>query len=179
MHQHSGPLIDRAMAHRGLAFACISYLNTRLDLIPGEHATPDPDKIECLLVKGFSGLDDYAAQFWIGHVLAYVKLTPVDARCAETMKKLQIFATAWKISRSVPQGKDRASQYTKDVSLQDTHPAIREMIEDMMDFWKQSKLHEAASNSYDGEIHSLDDCHIAENIKQYRFNGELITIQLT
>lgn len=124
----------------------------------------EPDKLDGLLLRGFSGLDDYAAQFWIDHVLAYMKLTPVDARCAETTNELRIFAAAWKNSRSVPQGKQRTSQHMKDVSLQDTHPAIREMIDEVMIFWKQSKLYEATSNSYDCENSSLNHCHIAKKI---------------
>ena len=161
-HRQSGPLIDCAIAHRSLAFACISYLNTKIDFIPGEHSSLEPDTLDCLLLEGFSGLDDYAAQFWTDHVLAYLKLTPVDARCVETTNELRIFAAAWKNSRAVPRGRERASQYIDNVSLQDTHPAIREMIEEVILFWRRLKLYEGTSNHYDCEIYSWSGCHITE-----------------
>lgn len=166
------------MAHRSLAFACISYLNTRIDFIPGEHSTPEPDVIDSLLVSGFGGLDDYAAQFWIDHVLAYMRLTPTNARCLEMTKELHMFATVWKQSRSSPLANDRTSQQLKDLPLHGTHATVREMIEDVVVFWKRSKLHETTPERYDCKIYSFMDA-ISLTLVQYRSNGESITTQPT
>ena len=120
------------------------------------------DKLECLLLRGFNGFDDYAAQFWIDHVLAYKKLTPVDARCAETTNQLRMFATAWRKSDFISLGKERNSLSMKEVSLHDVHPTIREIIEEVMSFRNQLKLREAASSSYDCEIYTSIDSDVAE-----------------
>ena len=115
--------------------------------MPRHPSTPQPTIIENLLVKGFSGLDDYAGHFWIDHLLTYTGVTPIDARCPDLNKTLILFASSWMPDWASPLADESTDQQTETSIPFGTHPAIHEMIRKVLAFRKQSKVHEETSGS--------------------------------
>lgn len=60
----SAPFIDLESANFNILFACLCHLNNSIGLLNGSYL----DRAS-VVVKGFHGLQLYASQFWIEHLL--------------------------------------------------------------------------------------------------------------
>ena len=67
----SGPFLQNDVAHYNITFSCVAYLSTVFCFIDQTNAFDD-SKIR--VVKGFHGLHHYATEFWITHLLDFVRL---------------------------------------------------------------------------------------------------------
>lgn len=93
LDQSSGPFIDRCLAHQQIAFSCISYLNSNLDLIPSTIEEKTQSVLETLIINRYNGLHQYSNKFWIDHVLAYLRAGGKISSCKYLAQAFKQFMT--------------------------------------------------------------------------------------
>ena len=161
------------MAHRSLAYACVSYLNARTAFIPKEGSSQTADAIERSIIKSFNGLDDYANQFWVDHVLTYMKVAPADADHTSLTLVLEHFATSWRRTSLSSLIERSTTQPVELLSLFSSSPEIRDLMVRVLVFRKRSKLREEASVSTQRTLpHFLSQHQTNESSAQLQWNKD-------
>ena len=138
------------LAHRSLAFSCIYYLNTRYTSILNGQASLPPNAAQNQILQSFNGLDDYAHEFWIDHVLACIKLAD-EVHCSGMIKALLDFAALW--SRDLPLQADKTKPVAPSAelpSVPNLHPKLNEFVRKILAFRSQSRVRERNLVSYEG-----------------------------
>ena len=98
-HKQSGLYISNLKAKMALALACIKSLNSALRLLPRFRK----GYVQCnnedmsFVVKGGTGLHDYARVFWLDHTMAYLQNTALsNEHPSEVIEELTILAKVQK-----------------------------------------------------------------------------------
>ncbi|MCJ1426374.1 hypothetical protein MMC29_004277 [Sticta canariensis] len=145
----SGPFIDRRTAHGTISFSCISYLNSRLKMIPNLFPSITEESLECHVIRGYNGLEQYAHKFWLNHTLAYLSGGGVESigASANFLKALQDFASfSKKISSSSSSGSPDSAVQPQTVndshiqlSVLDKLPEVHGLLKQVLVFHKKMK----------------------------------------
>ena len=154
LHPHSGPFIDRAMAHRSLAFSCLHYLNSRVDLASHSHSSPSPHTIESRIINSLNGLDHYSHQFWIDHVLIYMKDPPDATLPSKLIDVLNEVSLIWLQGRP-PLPESKHYQLTENLLYFGNHPAALELMRQALAFRRKLGTFERDRSRPEGKVPTM------------------------
>ena len=146
LHPHSGPFVHCNMANRSLAFACIYFLKSRVDIIFNGLQFRSLQDTESLVLNDFNGLDDYSNQFWVDHVLVYLKGSSDISQSTQLIGVLDDLSSSWRGDR--PSCSDgRQDHFINNLTPFKSHPVALELLRQVLAFRKKSTSHENASNA--------------------------------
>ena len=142
------------MAHRSVAFSCLYYLHSRVDLASHSYSSLSPHTIESRIVNSLNGLDYYSHQFWIDHVLIYMKDPPDATQSFKLIDVLNEISLIWLQGRpSLPEAKQH--QFTEDLSALSHHPAALELMHQALCFRGKLGTFERDRNRPEGKIPTI------------------------
>lgn len=134
----SGPFLRKDQAHHDIAFSCVSYLLTSLSL---KTSVSTIEQRSLRILHGLHGLHRYAHEFWIEHILQYVKLRKISNldlpfQLTQQLTGLEAF---WKESSSTPSEKLNPSSpllalVSERVSCLESFPALSKMVKSILIF---------------------------------------------
>ena len=137
------------MAHRSLAFSCLYYLNSRVDLV--SRSGLDSHVLEHRILDSLNGLDHYSYQFWIDHVLGCLKDTSNATESSKLIDELDELSSLWLQGRPhVPEVKQ--CQSTEDLLSLSTHPAALNLMRQVLAFRRRLGRFERDGNGGEGKI---------------------------
>jgi len=138
------PLINLEDAHFNICFSCVAYLNTSYGLIPLHYSN---DTRAAIVVTGFHGLQIYANQFWVDHLLSYCTILDQQRKnlSRELENQLNTLLRFLKESASVEQTPDYAELEGLDVLVQ--NPNIKTLVLKVAKFRRKLEVDDALSKS--------------------------------
>ena len=117
-------------------------------MIPNLFPSITEESLECDVIRGYNGLEQYAHKFWLDHTLAYLSggVEGIGAS-ANLLKALQDFASfSKKISSSSPSGSPDSAVQPQTVndshiqlSVLDKHPEVHGLLKQVLFFHKKMK----------------------------------------
>lgn len=136
LHPDSGPFLHEAQAHYNICFSCVAYLSTTSCLI--DPSVPE-NQSRRRIVKGYHTLHLYANDFWMEHLLQYVKLQGgLDARVsAPLIEQLQSLCGFRKEAQSAEfqaelQVLDPLKSIENRIAALDNLPDVKVLVQDAL-----------------------------------------------
>ena len=139
------------MAHRSLTFSCLHFLNSRVDLAYYSHPSPALHSIESRITSSLSGLDHYSHQFWIDHVLIYMKDSTDATQLSELIDVLNEVSMIWSQGRPHLPEADQY-QFTESLLCLRSHPAALELMCQALAFRRKLTTFERDRHRHEGKV---------------------------
>ena len=134
------------MAHRSIAFSCLYYLNSRVDLV---SSILNSDILKGRIINSLNGLDHYAYQFWIDHVLGCLKDSSNATKSSKLIDVLDELSPLW-LRPHVPEVKDW--QNTENLVSLSNHPAALDLMRQVLAFRRKLGRFERDGNGPEGKV---------------------------
>ena len=156
MHSDSGPFLHKDIAHRNIAISCATYLASSTCFI---DPTVSESEIRLRVVKGYHGLDRYAQEYWLDHLLEFARLhTTVNASPGndlfERLKGLRRFEKAdFSLEFTAELScVDVATTDNERLSMFDCEPELRKLLAYFLVFRGIMNREKQIQENLDGEL---------------------------